>query len=501
MRCLLSLLTFFSLTGCLPGPEQDLSKLPSEEYLPREQQDLPLEENGLPKRSISMLKQIPLEGKNLQLTSILEDNSLYTRHAISYESNGLTISGIMNIPKGEGPFPLVILNHGYIDPAIYTQGRGLKREQDYLARNGFAVLHTDYRGHALSDESPYGNAVYDAGIEYALDSMNAIIAARNANLEAVDASRIGMLGHSLGGGVALNVATARPDLVDAIILYAPVHSDAWENFLRWREDGDQGNTTREALGSREENPSAWDALSSLAYLDDMTAPVLLFHGTQDESVPLEWSDFLGAKLTELGKEHTYIVYDGEKHEFIPRFTDFMNSTRDFLRMHLTASSSWQWPVSEIERRITKKPFGLFVTPEDSPVSPERFRGYHTGVDLEAFEGESDVPFVAACDGEIVYKNSVNGYGGVLMQTCMYNEELVTVLYGHIDLASIEKSLGDTLAAGETIGVLGEGFSNETDGERPHLHFSIHKGEALELRGYTQSESELSQWLNPEEVLP
>jgi hypothetical protein len=29
----------------------------------------------------------------------------------------------------------VILNHGYIDPAIYTNGRGLKREQDYLARN------------------------------------------------------------------------------------------------------------------------------------------------------------------------------------------------------------------------------------------------------------------------------------------------------------------------------------------------------------------------------
>lgn len=40
----------------------------------------------------------------------------------------------MNIPKGDGSYPLVILNHGHIDTDIYTLGRGLKREQDYLAR-------------------------------------------------------------------------------------------------------------------------------------------------------------------------------------------------------------------------------------------------------------------------------------------------------------------------------------------------------------------------------
>jgi uncharacterized protein len=58
----------------------------------------------------------------------------------------------MNIPIRKGKYPLVILNHGYIDPAVYTLGRGLKREQDFLARNGFAVLHTDYRNHAFSDD-------------------------------------------------------------------------------------------------------------------------------------------------------------------------------------------------------------------------------------------------------------------------------------------------------------------------------------------------------------
>jgi len=84
-----------------------------------------------------------LSGTGLVLDAVLADNAAYTRHSIYYYSNGVKISGIMNIPKGAGPFPLLILNHGYIDPKVYTQGRGLKREQDYLARQGFAVLHTD----------------------------------------------------------------------------------------------------------------------------------------------------------------------------------------------------------------------------------------------------------------------------------------------------------------------------------------------------------------------
>jgi len=116
--------------------------------------------------SIPHFSQMRLEGKDLTLESVLDENAAYTRYAISYKSNGLTISGIMNIPKGEGPFPLLILNHGYIDRTVYVRGRGLKREQDYLAREGFAVLHTYYRGHADSDESPMTENVYDGAHEY-----------------------------------------------------------------------------------------------------------------------------------------------------------------------------------------------------------------------------------------------------------------------------------------------------------------------------------------------
>src|SRR3989338_4121372 len=91
--------------------------------------------------SIPALMKKEFDGRELKLVRILDENEVYTRHYITYKSGDLTISGILNIPKGQGPFPLLVLNHGYIDPEIYTNGRGLKREQDYLARHGYAVIH------------------------------------------------------------------------------------------------------------------------------------------------------------------------------------------------------------------------------------------------------------------------------------------------------------------------------------------------------------------------
>lgn len=86
----------------------------------------------------------------------------------------LKLSGIMNIPIGDGPFPLLVLNHGYIDIRYYTNGRGLKREQDYFARNGFAVIHPDYRNHAFSDKAD--EEPYDFRFGYVRDVITSVLA-------------------------------------------------------------------------------------------------------------------------------------------------------------------------------------------------------------------------------------------------------------------------------------------------------------------------------------
>ncbi len=155
------------------------------------------------------------------------------------------------------------------------------------------------------------------------------------------------------------------------------------------------------------------------------------------------------------------------------------------------------PVDGALDRVTKKTFGLYVRPGHSPVSPERFRGYHTGVDFETVKSEqkTDVPVSAVCTGPLVLKKWANGYGGVVVQRCRINEEDVTVIYGHLKLASIKRTQGQDLARGERIGLLGKAYSHETDGERKHLHLAIHKGTAVNLLGYVSRKSSLDQWID------
>lgn len=156
------------------------------------------------------------------------------------------------------------------------------------------------------------------------------------------------------------------------------------------------------------------------------------------------------------------------------------------------------PLDRSRERVTKKPFGIFITPQNSPVSSENFRGYHTGTDFEIFSEElnSDISVRAICEGKIILKKYATGYGGVLVKNCEINSESVTVIYGHLNLNSIVKSVGDNLEAGEVFGKLGADKSNETSGERKHLHLGIHKGSVINILGYVQSKKELDNWIDP-----
>lgn len=160
------------------------------------------------------------------------------------------------------------------------------------------------------------------------------------------------------------------------------------------------------------------------------------------------------------------------------------------------------PISSFDQRVALKPFGLYVLPGSSPVQPEKFTGYHTGVDFELLpdENANDVEVKSVCDGTFRLKQYVSGYGGVAVEECLFDNEPITVLYGHLKLTSIELAQGDHIVAGQKIGVLGKAYSQETDGERAHLHLGIHKGKSINFRGYVSNKSELSQWINALDIL-
>lgn len=156
------------------------------------------------------------------------------------------------------------------------------------------------------------------------------------------------------------------------------------------------------------------------------------------------------------------------------------------------------PLDRAKERVTKKYFGLFITPQTSPVQPEHFTGFHTGTDFEIFSGEEniDVAVKAVCGGKLLTKKAATGYGGVMVESCELNGESITVVYGHMKLTSITYNAGDTISAGDTLGILGVAYSAETGGERKHLHLGFHKGTSINILGYVQSQAELSGWLDP-----
>jgi len=274
-----------------------------------------------------------LVGSDFEVGRVLAQNSEYTRYYVTYKSGELTVSGIMNVPQGGGPWPLLVLNHGYIDPAVYTNGRGLKREQDYLARQGYVVVHPDYRNHADSDDDPNTDEQFRLG--YVEDVINAIGAVKKANLSYVDADKVGMLGHSMGGGVAWKVAVTQPDLVNAFVQFAPVSVDERDNFDKWiRRRPRTAQVILSKYGEPAENANFWDSISPLKFLDKVESPIMIHHGTQDESVPLAWSERAASQLNEVNKDVALHVYPGEPHEFTNAWPLVMQRTVDFFDRHL-----------------------------------------------------------------------------------------------------------------------------------------------------------------------
>jgi dipeptidyl aminopeptidase/acylaminoacyl peptidase len=257
----------------------------------------------------------------------------YTRYPITYKANEFTISGIMNIPQGEGPFPTLVLGHGYIDTDIYTSGRGLKREQDYLANKGYIVLHTDYRNHAGSDDDPNIDSTLRLG--YTIDVIAAARALRASGLPQVDTEKIGYLGRSMGGGIGYNVATVAPNEYDAIVLYAPVSANYVDNFNKWgRNMPAVGNPIIERFGSPEDTPKFWAGISAENYFDKIDDPIMIHHGTNDESCKVTWSERAAAQMEALNKDVTLHIYEGEQHAFGPQWELSMLRSVEFFQKNL-----------------------------------------------------------------------------------------------------------------------------------------------------------------------
>lgn len=276
-------------------------------------------------------------GSDLKIGKQVGSTSAYTRHAITYRSGDLKISGIMNKPRGKGPFPVVVLAHGYIDPDVYVSGQGFMREQDWLARKGYIALHVDYRNHASSDKDPDNDASLRLG--YAEDVIAAGLAVRTSDYPFIDTNNVAVLGRSMGGGVTYQALVLAPGVFDAAITYASTSTNAADNFNKWqRNDYDISKKVLKRYGTPEENPAVWRTLSSRNYFGRITEPVLAFHGTADDSCAISWARATKRALDAAGVENRLVEYEGAGHYFYGPWGDSIGKVGRFLEKHLNNPS-------------------------------------------------------------------------------------------------------------------------------------------------------------------
>lgn len=82
-------------------------------------------------------------------------------------------------------------------------------------------------------------------------------------------------------------------------------------------------------GTPEQNPAFWASISPDAYLEDLSGPLQLHHGTADESVPAEFSQTLYAQVLAAGRYAELYLYEGDNHNLSNSFSLVMRRTIQF----------------------------------------------------------------------------------------------------------------------------------------------------------------------------
>ena len=234
----------------------------------------------------------------------------FTRYKIVYDSDDLTIHGFVNIPVGEGPFPVIIALHGYIPASEYETLDYSTRYADSIARKGYIVLHPNLRNFPPSD---IVGRVRDYQSGYVIDVMNLLahvreLAGTEGIFENADLTRMGVWGHSLGGGTALRLVGILPE-VQAAVVYGAV-SQRYTNASTGIEIFDYENTN---------------------------AAFSVHHGVLDDVISVGWSQVLCEQLRDAGHDPECFFYEDQPHTFYSQGEGdalFIQRTIDFYDAYL-----------------------------------------------------------------------------------------------------------------------------------------------------------------------
>jgi uncharacterized protein len=299
----------------------------------------PLPPNPL---EIEYLRQLGYPGSAITFEQTLAPGPNYDRYVVSYLSEGLKIYALMTVPRGAKPaagWPVIIFNHGYISPSLYSTTERYVAYVDALARSGYIVFKSDYRGNGKSE----GNAPGGYGSPaYTIDVLNALASLKR--YPDADPGRIGMWGHSMGGMVTLRAMVVSKE-IKAGVIWAGVVGSYPELVNDWNQPSTHDLSIplsvrrwREGLiaqyGTPAENPQFWASVSPNTYLGDLPGPLQLHHDVGDSEVPFRFSQELYDEVKQVGKTVELYSYPGDDHNLASSFSLAMQRTIAFFDMYV-----------------------------------------------------------------------------------------------------------------------------------------------------------------------
>ena len=245
-------------------------------------------EAGMPKRTRTIIGKIDendipymqsLTGTVEITVTVDEETENREAEEPTISQNGTEIEGVMYRPDGTGPFPTVILTHGFSGNYTYITGNIAKE----LSKAGFAA-------YAFNLRNPDTRSMWNTSVLTEAATLNTVID-QVKQLDYVDTSRIFLLGESQGGFVSAYVAANRED-IRSLILYYPafvLQDDAKRRNPGWDTPGYE---FEDDVSFGVSAVYAKDALSFDIYdeIGKFKNDVLIIHGTQDDVVPLSYSE-------------------------------------------------------------------------------------------------------------------------------------------------------------------------------------------------------------------
>ncbi|HSD98579.1 MAG TPA: alpha/beta fold hydrolase [Patescibacteria group bacterium] len=298
--------------------------------------------------SVTAMRSKSYPGSAITIEQQLPDGSNYHQYLASYLSDGLKIYALLTVPTGQKPangWPVILFNHGYIAPETYQTFPSVGQYASYypyFSSAGYIVFKPDYRGNGNSDGSPEG-AYYSPA--YATDDLNALSSIKK--YPDANPHKIGIWGHSMGGNITLRDVVVRPNDVQAAVIWGGVvgsYDDLMNNWQR-RVPFRPGprelalrNASRQNLitkyGSPSANPVFWNSVDPTHFVGDITVPVQLDAGGEDEEVPVAFSQSLYERLKAAEKTVEFFTYPGDNHNISGHLNEAMQHSLDFFNKYL-----------------------------------------------------------------------------------------------------------------------------------------------------------------------